>query len=66
MSETTNIKPEIMANLEKRTVTVHLGQFYYIDMSSEMAEKFAYKLLAASSKAQGFLPAHRYIISGES
>jgi hypothetical protein len=57
--------PKIHALPNSKSILIDLGLDNYLRMSSEVAKKFAGRLLTAATEAEGSAPAHRFIIEVE-
>lgn len=65
MTERT-FSPKIHALPNSKTILVDLGKDNYLSMSSEVARKFAGRMLTAANEAEGQPPAHMFVIKVES
>jgi hypothetical protein len=57
--------PKIHAFASDKSIMIDLGQDNYLRMSSEVAKKFAGRLLTAAAESEGSAPVHRFIIEVE-
>lgn len=65
MTERT-FNPKIYTFPDTKTVLIDLGQDNYLSMSSEVAKRFAGRMLTAANEAEGNAPAHMFVIQVES
>jgi hypothetical protein len=64
MNERT-FNPKIHAFASDNSIMIDLGQDNYLRMSSEVAKKFAGRMLQAANEAEGNLPVHMFVIEVE-
>jgi hypothetical protein len=64
MTERTFI-PKIHSFPNSKTVMIDLGQDNYLRMSSDVAKKFAGRMLTAANEAEGNPPVHMFMIEVE-
>jgi hypothetical protein len=61
MTERT-FNPKIHTFPGTKTVMIDLGEDNYLSMSSEVAKKFAGRMLTAANEAEGNAPVHMFVI----
>jgi hypothetical protein len=64
MTERT-FNPKIHAFTKSKSIMIDLGQDNYLRMSSEVAKKFAGRMLTAANEAEGNAPVHMFVIEVE-
>jgi hypothetical protein len=64
MTERT-FNPKIHAFPNTKTVLIEMGEDNYLRMSSEVAKKFAGRMLTAVNEAEGNEPAHMFVFKVE-
>lgn len=64
MTERT-FNPQILAVPMTSTVLIDLGQDNFLRMSSEVAKRFAGRMLTAANEAEGNAPVHMFMIEVE-
>ena len=65
MTERT-FNPKIHAFPTTKTVLIEMGEDNYLRMSSEVAKKFAGRMLTAANEADGNDPVHMFVLKVES
>ncbi|MDQ0241233.1 hypothetical protein [Arthrobacter bambusae] len=65
MTERT-FSPKMHAFPKTKTVLIEMGEDNYLRMSSEVARKFAGRMLQIANEAEGNDPAHMFVIKVES
>jgi len=65
MSERT-FNPKISTFPNTKTVMIDLGEDNYLSMSSEVATRFAGRMLTAANEAEGKAPVHMFVIKVDS
>lgn len=61
MAERT-FNPKIRTFPGTKTVMIDLGEDNYLSMSSDVAKKFAGRMLTAANEAEGNAPVHMFVI----
>jgi len=65
MTERT-FNPKIHSFPNSKTVMIDLGQDNYLSMTSEVAKRFAGRMLTAANEAEGNDPVHMFVIQVDS
>ena len=65
MSSERTFNPKIHALPNSQTILIDLGQDNYLSMTSDVAKKFAGRILTAANEAEGNAPVHMFVIKVE-
>lgn len=64
MTERT-FNPKIHALTSSKSILIDLGKDNYLSMTSDVAKKFAGRMLTAANEAEGNAPVHMFMIEVE-
>ncbi|MEO5317630.1 hypothetical protein PV761_03415 [Arthrobacter sp. CC3] len=65
MTERT-FNPKVHTFPDTKTIMIDLGEDNYLSMSSEVAKRFAGRMLTAANEAEGNAPVHMFVIKVDS